>query len=103
MRDFRVFGAISRWALLLEKEVSAHTADDTMPLMIALVAVPLVPLSCLALVLWMDHLEATLDTAVRRPQRRPRRRGLEATASGDASPLSADAVGVAAAGGSTNR
>ena len=60
-----------------------------MPLL-AFVAVPLIPLACLALLLILDHLEDSLNGVQRRRHRR---------SGGDA----AAPAGVALAGGSTNR
>jgi len=67
-----------------------------MIVMIALV--PLVPLSCLAMVLYLDHLEETLHRDVKR-QRRPRWRPSAALSSAEPEDASPSPV---PAGGSTN-
>ena len=71
-------------------------------MLLIVVLVPLVPLSCLALVLWLDHLEETLVRDCRRRQCAPRWRA-EAVRVRE-SPASDSSEAVAPlAGGSTNR
>jgi hypothetical protein len=91
-----------------------------MPHVIVMMLVPLVPLTCLALLLWLDRLEETLDRAVdrRREQAAAPEAQLEASLAGvSASPAPAVASSPAvpapvspavagpdmSLGGSTNR
>jgi hypothetical protein len=78
-----------------------------MPQLFVMMLAPMVPLTCLALVLWMDRLEDTLDRSVdrRRQQADAPQAQLEASLAGTAvpSPRAAVAGGPdVSLGGSTN-
>jgi hypothetical protein len=70
-------------------------------MLLIVVLVPLVPLSCLALVLWLDHLEETLVRDCRRRQCAPRWRA-EAVRVRESPGVSDEPV-APLAGGSTKR
>jgi hypothetical protein len=79
-----------------------------MPQLVVMMLVPMVPLTCLALVLWMDRLEETLDRSVdrRREHADAPQAQLEASLAGVPASSRGPRPAVAAAdvslGGSTN-
>jgi hypothetical protein len=78
--------------------------DPEMPHLIVMMLVPLVPLTCLALVLWLDRLEETLDRDVDRRRSAASRSQSQLEASLAGAPSSAPVVAAdASLGGSTNR
>ena len=73
--------------------------------MTLMMIVVMVPLTCLALLLWMDRLEETLERSVdrRREQAAAPQIQLEASLAASASSRSAVAAADVSLGGSTNR
>lgn len=76
-----------------------------MPQVLVMSLVPLIPLACLALVLWLDRLEETLDRSVdrRREHAAAPQAQLEASLAGSSvSPAAAVGGADVSLGGSTN-